>query len=132
MPGVRTVDLRALLVALAGAGLRRLGQIHPRADPAQLLDHEPPPSRRLQRHLELRAAKPLKEPAHTGTIARRYPRARHLTRRRVDPLRGDLRPMLIQAHHDRHDPTPLSSRPARPSTTTAATRAASRPTHRIP
>ena len=132
MPGVRTIGLRALLVALAGARLRRLGQMHLRADPAQLLDHEPPPGRRLQRHLELLAGETLKEPAHAGAIGRRHPPARHLAGRRVDPLRGDLRPMLIQAHHDRHPPTPFPSPPSASSTTRAVTRAASSPTHRIP
>ena len=65
MPRVRTVALRALLRSPQPRGLRRLGQMHARADPAQLLDHEPPAGRRLQRHLQLRAAETLQ-----GTSAR--------------------------------------------------------------
>jgi hypothetical protein len=53
MPRVSAVVLRALLVAAQRARLRRLREMHPRADPAQLLGHEPPAGRRLQRHLEL-------------------------------------------------------------------------------
>ena len=44
--------------------------MHLRADRAQLLDHEPPPGRRLQRHLELLAGETLKEPAHASAISR--------------------------------------------------------------
>jgi hypothetical protein len=60
MPGVRPVGLGALLQAAQPTGLRRLGQTHPRADPPQLLDHEPPTRRRLQRDLELLAPNRLK------------------------------------------------------------------------
>ena len=62
MPRVRTPGLRTLLAALPGAGLRRLSQMHLRADPAEPLDHEPPPGRRFQRHLELLAGKAREEP----------------------------------------------------------------------
>jgi len=132
MPGVRAVGLRPLLAALPGAGLRGLGQMHLRGDLAELLDHEPPPCRRLQRNLELLVVKARQEPADAGAIGRCHPPARHLTGRRVDPLRGDLHPMLIKTHHDRHPPTPFPSSLSASSTTRAVTRAASSPTHRIP
>jgi hypothetical protein len=35
-------------------------------------------------------------------VRRRYPRPRDLARFGIDPLRSDLRSMLIQSHHDRH------------------------------
>ena len=113
------------------ARLRRLGQMHLRADAAQLLDHEPPAGRRLQRHLELLAGETLNEPAHASAISRRDP-ATGLAGRWYRSTQRDLRPMLIQAHHDRHAVAPLTSPPSRLPTTRAATRAASSPTHRIP
>jgi hypothetical protein len=58
MPGIRAAGHRALLFALAGTGLRRLSQVHLRADSAKLLDHEPPPRRRLQRNFELLTREP--------------------------------------------------------------------------
>ena len=57
MPGVSPVGLRALLLALQAAGLCGLRQVRRRADPVELLDHEPPAGRRLQRNLEIRALK---------------------------------------------------------------------------
>ena len=62
MPGIRAITLRALLRAPEPSGLRRLGQVHVGSDPAELLDHEPPAGRRLQRDLELLAAEPRQEP----------------------------------------------------------------------
>jgi Nuclease-related domain len=47
--------------------------------------------RRLQRHLELPASEPLKEPTEGLPMRRRYPRPADLARVSVDPLRGDLR-----------------------------------------
>ena len=51
-----------------------------------------------------------------AAVRRRDPRARDLAGDRLDPLRRDLRPMLIQPHHDRHaDTSPSIPRsPARP------------------
>jgi hypothetical protein len=97
--------------------------MHLRADRAQLLDHEPPPRRGLKRHLELLATEPLKEPAHRRAIRWCHSCPGDLTRGSVAPLRGDLRPMLIQSHHNRHDIAPHVELDAR---------AAFSPTHRIP
>ena len=98
MSGVRPVALRALLVPAQRRGLRRLREVHPRADAVELLDHEPPARRRFQRHLELLPAEAAKEPAHAGAVRRRHPRPRDLAGRRIDPLRGDLRSMLVKSH----------------------------------
>ena len=84
--------------------------MRPRAHRPQLLDHEPPARRGLQRHLERLDREPRQEAAHPLPIRWRDSRARDLTRLSVEPLRGDLRPMLIQSHHDRHD---VSSRRTR-------------------
>jgi hypothetical protein len=132
MPRVSEISLRALLLALQRAGFGRLSEVHLGADPLEFLDHEPPASRRLKRDLQARAAKRRKERADPGSVRRSDPGALDLAGDRLDPLRGDLRPMLIQAHHDRHSPTPFPSHSAVSSTTTALTRTASSPTHRVP
>jgi hypothetical protein len=121
MAGVRAVGLRAFLVAPPRRGLSRLGQMHHRADRPQLLDHKPPAGRRLQRNLQLLASEPLKEPAHPNTVRRPDPRPTDLAADQIDPLHGDLRPVLVNPHHDRHI-----------RQTSLTTRAASDPpTHRI-
>ena len=74
VPGVGAVVLGVLLVALQSGGVRRLGEMHDRSDPLQLLDHEPPAGRRLQRDLQLLAAKPGQEPAHARAVRRRHAR----------------------------------------------------------
>src|ERR1700689_4621573 len=102
MASVRAVGLRTLLVAAPRRGLRRLGQMHPRADRAQLLDDKAPPGRRLDRDLKLLATEPLKEPAHPDALGRAPPRTADLTANKIDPLSGHLCPMLVQTHHDRH------------------------------
>ena len=66
----------------------------------QLLDQKPPAGRRLGRHLQLLAGKPRQEPPDAGPVGRAHPRAADLTALQLDPLRGDLRPMLVYAHHD--------------------------------
>src|SRR4029434_4757697 len=66
--------------------------------------------RRLQRDLELLTTEPLREPAHASPVRRRDPRSRDLTGLGVDPLRGDLRSMLIQTHYDRHPGPPQAPR----------------------
>jgi len=94
--------LARFLAALQRARFGRLGQMRLGADRAQLLDHEPPPGRGLQRHLEPLTGKPRQEAPNAGTVGRRHPRARDLAGLGVQPLRGDLRAVLIQPHHDRH------------------------------
>jgi hypothetical protein len=78
MSGVRAVALRALRVPAQGCGLRRLGEVHDRADRPQLLDHEPPPGRRLERDLQLLASEPRQEPAHPGAVSWAHPPAADL------------------------------------------------------
>src|SRR3954452_461118 len=102
VPGVRAVALGALFGPPPGRGLGGLGEMHPRADPPQLLDHEPPARRGLQRHLKLLVAKAAEKPTYVRAMSRREPRPRDLAGRRIDPLGSDLRSMLIQSHHDRH------------------------------
>src|ERR687895_276836 len=80
--------------------------MHHRSHSPQLLHHEPPAGRRLQRHLELLAAEALNEPPHPGAMRRRDAGSRQLAGRRVDPLRRDLRSMLIESHYDRHSGPP--------------------------
>ena len=128
MPGVSPVGLRTLATALQTARLNHLGQVHLGADPLELLDQEPPARRRLQRNLEPLAPEPSQELPDPGAIRRRDPRARDLARDRVDPLRRDLRTMLIDPHHQRHATTTPST--AQPSSTRRA--AARRAAHRIP
>jgi hypothetical protein len=102
MAGVGAIALGALLGLAARRGLGRLGQMHARADRLQLLDDEPPAARRFQRDLELAATETGGEAAQPGAIGRRDPSARDLAGRRVQPLGGDLRSMLIESHYDRH------------------------------
>jgi hypothetical protein len=100
MPGVGPVSLRSLLLALQRGSLGRLGQMHLGADPVEFLDHEPPARRRLQRDLQARVFERREELPHPGAVRRGDPRARYLAGDRVDPLRRDLRPMLVKTHHD--------------------------------
>jgi hypothetical protein len=51
--------------------------VHAGTDRAQLLDHEPPPGRRLQRDLELATLEPAQEPPHRLAMRRRHPRPAH-------------------------------------------------------
>jgi hypothetical protein len=132
MPRISPVGLRALLLALQRARLGRLGQVHLRADTVELLDHEPPARRRLQRDLQTLALERHQKRPNPGAIRRCDARTEDLAGHRVDPLRRDLRTMLIHAHHERHALTPFTSPPSRSLTTRALTRAASSPTHRIP
>ena len=90
----------------SAAGLGRLGQMHLRADPLRApRPRTASPSSPPTRPRDPRPAKRAKELPHPGTVRRRDPRARDLAGDRVDPLRRDLRPMLIQTHHDRHQTT---------------------------
>ena len=56
----------------------------------------------------------------TGAIRRRQTRARDLPGRRVDPLGGDLRSMLIESHYDPHKGPPQAPRSKTPARTSAA------------
>src|ERR1035441_268864 len=103
---VSAVALRTLLVAAQRARLRRLSQMHTRVDATQLLNDEMPASRRLERHLELLASEPAEEPSHALTVRRRHTSPANLTRHSVEPLRRDLRSVLIQSHYDRHQGPP--------------------------
>ena len=76
--------------------------MHHGADPAQLLDHEPPAGRRLERDLQLLAAETRQELPHRSAIRGRHTRALHLAGLGVDPLTGDLSSMLVKSHHDAH------------------------------
>ena len=122
MAGVRAIGLRPPLVPAPRSRFRRLGQMHHRADRAQLLDEKPPASGRLERDLQLLASEPLQEPAHPDPVRRSDPRATDLAAGQIDPLSGDLRPMLVNTHHYRH-PTNLhqprkgSRQPPDPSNT---------------
>ena len=62
MPRVSTIALGALLIPTPRGGLSRLGQVHRGTGPTQLIGHEPPAGRRLQRDLELQTTEPLTEP----------------------------------------------------------------------
>src|SRR5688572_1397500 len=90
------------------------------ADRLELLDHEPPPGCRLQRNLELLAAETASEPAHTGAICRSDPPPRHLARPGIQPIRGDLRSVLVESHYDRHAGPPQAPRSKTPARTSAA------------
>ena len=110
MSGVGAIVLGALLVPAPGGGLRRLGQVHHRADPAQLLDQKPPPGSGLERDLQPAATEARQEPSHAGPIRRRHPRARDLASSGVHPFGGDLRSMLVKSHHGRvHACSPVSA-----------------------
>jgi hypothetical protein len=84
--------------------------MHDGAHSAQLLDHEPPARRRLQRDLEHQVAEALGEPPHPGAMRGSYALARDIPGRRVDPVGGDLRSMLIESHYDRHKGPPQAPR----------------------
>ena len=101
--------------------------MHLRTDTLELLDHEPPARRRLQRDLETVVSEPPEERADRVSIGRRDPGARDLTGDRLDPLSCDLRTMLIQSHHDRHRATSSTA-----GTTTTRLAAALQGAHRIP
>jgi hypothetical protein len=72
---IGAIAFGALLGPATRGGLGRLGQMHPRTDRRELLDHEPPTRRRLQRHLELQIAEALGEPPHPGAMRGSHPLA---------------------------------------------------------
>jgi hypothetical protein len=87
--------------------------VHLRADRLEFLDHEPPARRRLQRHLELLAAEPRREAPHAPAIGRSDATPRHLAGFGVQPLGGDLRPVLVESHYDRQAGPPQAPRSKR-------------------
>jgi hypothetical protein len=88
--------------------------MHDRPDRPQLLDQKPPPGRRLQRDLQLLTGEPPQKPAHPGAVGRAHPRASDLATIQIDPLGGDLGPMLVYPHHDRHPTNPSAREQDRP------------------
>jgi hypothetical protein len=102
MPRVGAVALGALLGPAPRRRLRRLGEMNRGADRPELLDHEPPAGRRLQRHLDLLDAERSREAPDAGAVGRRDPLARDLARAGIQPLGGDLRSVLVESHYDRH------------------------------
>jgi hypothetical protein len=80
--------------------------MYPRAYPVQLLHDETPPSGCLQGHLELRTIKARQELAHALAMRRSDPRAGDFARHRVDPLRSDLRSVLVESQYDCHPGPP--------------------------
>src|SRR4051794_16209315 len=120
MPRVRAIALGALLGSAQARGLRRLGQMHPRADPTQLLDHEPPAGRRLQRDFQLLAAEALEKAPHANAVSRRNSRALDLAGLRIQPVGGDLCSMLIKSHQDAHPGASSRSTVSTPTRTRSA------------
>src|SRR5215211_5015068 len=102
MLGVGAIGLRPALGAAQHLGLRRLGQVHLGADAEQLLDHEPPAGRGLERGLDPLALEPTQEVAEALTLRRPDPAPPKLARRRVERIPGDLLSMPVKSHYDRH------------------------------
>jgi hypothetical protein len=104
--GVVAVGLGPLLRAAQDARLRRLGQAHPGADRLELLDHEAPAGRRLQRRLDLRAL-PAAQPApESEPVGRPDPAPAHLAGRGVERVERDLVSVLVKSHYDPHQGPP--------------------------
>jgi hypothetical protein len=85
--------------ALVSAGL---GQMHLGPDPPQLLDHEAPAGRRLERRLDLFALEAAEPAAEAEPVGGADTTPVHLTRRRVERVERDLLSMLVKCHYDRH------------------------------
>jgi hypothetical protein len=107
---ISAVALGSLLLATQRTRLRRLTQMNAGPNQAQLLNDEPPARRRLERNIELLTGEPAKKTTDTVTVRRRHPRPPDLTSLGVDPLRRDLRSVLIQSHYDRHQGPPQAPR----------------------
>ena len=110
VPRVAAIGLGVLLVAASRRGLGRLGEVGRRSDRVQLLDHEPPARRRLQRHLQRLAGEALQELPHVVAVRRRDAGAAQLAGVGVDPLSRDLSTVLIESHYDRHTGPPQAPR----------------------
>src|SRR6266508_3888343 len=72
------------------------------AGPLDLLDHEAPAGRALDRELDLTAGEPSEPRTHVEARSRRDPAAADLTRLPVERLVRDLVSMHIQRHYDSH------------------------------
>jgi hypothetical protein len=79
-----------------------LGEMHLGADRPQLLDHEPPARRRLQRRLDLPSREARHQPADVVAVGRRHAGPTDLAGLGVEPLGRDLRTVPIESHYDRH------------------------------
>src|SRR5439155_1330476 len=90
------------LAPASGRRLSRIGQMGAVAGPLDLLDHEPPAGRALERELSLTAGELRQPGTHLGPRRRRDPTTPHLTRLAVERLVGDLPSMHIQRHYDFH------------------------------
>jgi hypothetical protein len=87
--------------------------MHHRAYDAQLLGKEPPAGRGLERHLQPLAGEPCQEATHPGAVRWPHPRTADLARLNIDLLGSDLRSVLINTHHDRHQRAFLPPPPQR-------------------
>ena len=101
-PGILAIGLGTLLGAAQRAGLRRLGEMHLGTDRAQLLDHEAPAGRRLERRLDLLSI-PAAQPApEAEPIGRPDATTAHLTGGRVERIERDLLSVPVKGHNDPH------------------------------
>src|SRR5439155_15956855 len=96
------VGLRAPLAPALGRRLGRVGQMRAVAGTLDLLDHEAPAGRPLERELSRAARKPPQPGTDLGTRGRRDPTPLHLARLAIERLVDDLLPMHIQRHYDPH------------------------------
>jgi hypothetical protein len=99
---VGVVGLRPPLPAAPGSRLGRIREMGGVAGPLDLLDHEPPTGRPVEREVGLTAGELFQPRAHLGPRRRRDPTAPHLTRITVERLVGDLVSMHIQRHYHPH------------------------------
>jgi hypothetical protein len=99
---VGIVGLRPPLPSPLDRRLSRVGQMRAVAGPLDLLDHEAPGGRPLQRELDLTTRKLLKPLPHRAPRRRHDPATPHLTRLTGEALVRDLAAMHIQRDYDRH------------------------------
>src|SRR5919109_3920319 len=108
MAGIGAVGLRPSLVAAPGARLGRLGQVGDRARANQLLAHEQPTGRRLERDLDPLAGETL-DPGSNSRATGVDPTPAKLARLHVESVESDLSSMHIEPGYDRHRGPPLRS-----------------------
>jgi len=114
VPGVSPIGLRALLTTFQGAGLGRFGEVNISTDLLELLNNKAPAGRCLKRNLEICTVEAGQELPDASPVCWRDPRARDLSRGRVEPFGRDLGPVLsmpitsVISHppqrQPRHDP----------------------------